>query len=406
MKNILNVVSTINPKNGGVSEAIRNFEVGFNAINNISIGERHVLCLDNPDDVIQWDNKGLIVHAIGKVNNPWQYHKEMFNWLKTNHDKFDVIIVHGIWLYHSYAVFKLISFLKKQHFKIPRFFIMPHGMLDPWFQKDKTRRLKALRNDIYWKFIENKVINSADGLLFTCEQEKELASIPFPNYKPKYEYVVGLGIKSPPIFEQKMSDAFFKEYPSLEKKSYLLFLSRIDYKKGVDLLVEAYKSILQSSTEQSFSIPMLVIAGPGLDTNYGKSIYEMVNSNEILASKVIFTGMITGDVKWGALYGCEAFVLPSHQENFGIAVVEALACSKPVLISNQINIWKEIDFIGAGIVNNDTLDGSKKMINDFLELSSAEKNNFKEKAWNAYEKYFEISIASQKLANLILLQKN
>lgn len=401
MKNILHIVSTIDPKYGGVSEAIRNFEIGFNILANDKLGERHVLSLDNLNEAARWNNQGLIVHAIGKVNNPWQYHKDLYEWLKLNYSKFDVIIVHGIWLYHSYAVYKLISFLKSKELKAPRFFIMPHGMLDPWFQKDKTRKLKALRNEIYWRLIENKVINSADGLLFTCEQEKELASIPFPNYQPKHEYVVGLGIMSPPAFEQKMSDAFLKEYPSLKKSPYLLFLSRIDYKKGVDLLVEAYKSILLSSIEMSVNIPMLVIAGPGIDTSYGKSIWEMVNSNEVLASKVIFTGMISGDVKWGALYGCEAFVLPSHQENFGIAVVEALACSKPVLISNQINIWKEIEISNGGIIGNDTVEGTQKMLEFFLEIDKNDKEKLSIDAYHTFKNYFDITRTVEKLLNSI-----
>jgi glycosyltransferase involved in cell wall biosynthesis len=70
--------------------------------------------------------------------------------------------------------------------------------------------------------------------------------------------------------------------------------------------------------------------------------------------------------KWGVLYGCEAFVLPSHQENFGIAVVEALACGKPVLISDQVNIWREIVEDGAGIAEADTEEGVVKLLKKFL----------------------------------------
>jgi hypothetical protein len=76
--------------------------------------------------------------------------------------------------------------------------------------------------------------------------------------------------------------------------------------------------------------------------------------------------MLSGAAKWGALYGCEAFVLPSHQENFGIAVVEALACGKPVLISDQVNIWREIVEDGAGLVEGDTEEGVEKLLRNFL----------------------------------------
>ena len=92
-----------------------------------------------------------------------------------------------------------------------------------------------------------------------------------------------------------------------------------------------------------------MIAGPGLDTAFGREMRQLAESlcpqPSTLTPQpaVFFPDMLTGDAKWGALYGCEAFVLPSHQENFGIAVVEALACGKPVLISNQVNIWREIE---------------------------------------------------------------
>jgi glycosyltransferase involved in cell wall biosynthesis len=89
-------------------------------------------------------------------------------------------------------------------------------------------------------------------------------------------------------------------------------------------------------------------------------------------ARVHAIGMLAGDSKWGALYGCEAFVLPSHQENFGIAVVEALACGKPVLISDQVNIWREIVEDGAGLVEEDTEEGVEKLLRRFFHAQRAE----------------------------------
>ena len=155
--------------------------------------------------------------------------------------------------------------------------------------------------------------------LFTCEQEIDLDRIPFPHYKPKNEYVIGLEIKSSPKSQNKMQDALLSKYPILKDKSYFLFLSRVDYKKGIDLLIEAFATTVKTNFENVSDIPLLVIAAPGLNTTYGKTIQTVVNSDEKLLPKIVFTGMITGDIKWGSLYGCEAFILPSHQENFGIA---------------------------------------------------------------------------------------
>ena len=75
---------------------------------------------------------------------------------------------------------------------------MPHGMLDPWFQRDKSRRVKAVRNWFYWWLVERGVVNAADALLFTCQQELELARTTFGGYRPKREMDVGYGIAEPP----------------------------------------------------------------------------------------------------------------------------------------------------------------------------------------------------------------
>jgi glycosyltransferase involved in cell wall biosynthesis len=82
--------------------------------------------------------------------------------------------------------------------------------------------------------------------------------------------------------------------------------------------------------------------------------------------QVTWTGMVSGDVKWGAFRTADAFILPSHQENFGIAVAEAMACSLPVLISNQVNIWREIQQSEGGIIDIDTQEGTERLIEKWL----------------------------------------
>src|SRR5690606_42124112 len=142
------------------------------------------------------------------------------------------------WLYSSYAVYLAIKNMNKQ--KRPKYFVMPHGMLDPYFQKAEDRRLKALRNWVYWKLIEHKVVNNADALLFTCEEERELAKKPFKPYQPKKECIVGLGVEIPPLYNPTMDKAFQSRCEELKNRPFLLFLSRIHEKKGIDLLVKAY----------------------------------------------------------------------------------------------------------------------------------------------------------------------
>ena len=115
------------------------------------------------------------------------------------------------------------------------------------------------------------------------------------------------------------------------------------------------------------------------------------------ADSVLWPGMLTGDAKWGALYGTEAFVLISHQENFGIAVVEALACGKPVLISNQVNIWREIEEDCAGLVRDDTVQGAEELFRQWKSLSSEDRATMSAATRACYENRFGIGKANQRL---------
>lgn len=382
---ILLVIPTMKPTSGGPCEGIRNF---IPELKKLGV-ECEVLCLDNPNELyISKDT--FKIHAIGKGSGSWQYNKDLVPWLYKNIASYDSVITHALWLYHGYAVNKVIKALRRKNtHKNLKYYVMPHGMLDPYFQEVKERRLKALRNWIYWKFIENKVINDAGGILFTCEEEMRLAKIPFNNYHPKKEFNVGYGIAPPPAYSEDFSLVFNKliEDEGEAVKPYLLFLGRIHIKKGIDLLVDAYEIILESNRIDN--IPDLVIAGPGIDTDFGKGIYDKVKSNKKLSNKVHFVGMLIGGTKWGAFYGCEAFILPSHQENFGIAIVEALACKKPVLISDKINIWQEINNDRAGVVKNDTKEGTIELLTEWIKLSDSKKIEMSNAAFNCYLNHFK-----------------
>jgi glycosyltransferase involved in cell wall biosynthesis len=126
-------------------------------------------------------------------------------------------------------------------------------------------------------------------------------------------------------------------------------------------------------------------------------LQQIVSDNSAISSSIFFTGMLTGDAKWGAYYGCEAFALPSHQENFGIAVVEALACNKPVLISNQVNIWREIEAAGSGLVAHDTLEGTAFLLENWFNLTQPIKSAMTERSSAAYYDYFAVEPAARKL---------
>lgn len=396
---VLYVIASMNPLTGGTCEAVR---TSVAALNTLSI-HAEVVSLDEPVALFLKQDS-MSIHALEEGKGPWCYSAKLLPWLRENLARFDVVVMNGLWLYPSYAVWKAMAGLKKKTTTgntVPKIFIMPHGMLDPWFQEVNGRKWKALRNWIYWKLIEKKVINDADGLLFTCETELLLARNTFTPYRPKREINAGYGIKEPRSFSELMQQSFWAKCPEVRNQSYLLFLSRIHPKKGVDLLIQAYADVIPLGPEERVDMPKLVIAGPGLDTLYGKSILHLLDKNPQLKDMVFFPGMLTGDAKWGALYGCDAFILPSHQENFGIAVAEALACSKPVLISNQVNIWREIDAAGGGLIAANTPAGVKSLLKKWLGLTIDQKQVMGQRARIAFENNFHIKQVASRLLTAI-----
>lgn len=411
---ILHVIAGMNPNLGGVSQAVRTMctELAKQGVYSEITG------LDSPGKPFL-PNEPAFIHMLGPAKTPWSYGAKFTPWLVDNLHRFDVVLLHGLWLYHGYALRKAIQLCRNQSKNEvqPRVFIMPHGMLDPYFQQAPGRKMKALRNWLYWQLIENKIIEDANGLLFTCEEERQLAREPFKPYKPKSEAVVGLGVEEPPAYTPAMREAFIKQCPELIDTPYILFLSRINQKKGVDMLVKAYTQIvrnyitadrqiaqsdgLYSGQDVAVQLPKLLIAGPGLNTPYGQSVQQLAQSDQADESAIFFVDMLSGDAKWGAFYGCEAFVLPSHQENFGIAVVEALACSKPVLISNQVNIWREIDRSGSGFVAPDSVDGVHQLLERWLNLSVDEKQGMSDKARETFQNNFSIVPTTRNLIDAL-----
>ena len=390
----------MNPISGGPCQGLRNAIPEFLKLGFYS----EVVSLDEID-ANYLKNDTFPIHAIGNAKGSWQYNFSLISWLRINLANYDGVIIHALWLFHGYAVNKVINEFKKSGKNTPLFFVMPHGMLDPYFQDAKSRKLKAFRNYIYWKLVQGDIINNAAGVLFTCEEELILAKNTFKPYKPKLELNVGYGIPEPPL---QLVNNFFNNnsIELISSKPYLLFLSRIHQKKGVDLLIEAFSELVLSNPVNE--IPNLVIAGPGEESEYGKEIFKLVKSKKHLEKRIFFPGMLEGEAKWKAFYECEAFILPSHQENFGIAVVEALACSKPVLITNKVNIWREINSNNAGIVEDDTLLGTKALLNRWTSFNEKQKKHMSYAAFACYSKHFRVDSAAAQMVNTLasVIKKN
>jgi len=403
----------MNPAMGGPCQGIRYMAPMMNdkGIQNT------VACLDDPKASFLGEDP-FPIHALGPAKSSWAYSAMLKPWLLKNLGDFDAVIQHGLWQYPGYALYKVMHSLRKSGRPDPHWYIYPHGMLDPWFQNAASRRLKAMRNWFYWKIIENRVIRSADGLLFTCEEELRLAATTFRPYRPKMVYNTGYGIPEPPGEPEQQTENFFKTFQHLRGRNFLLFLSRIHPKKGVDLLIKAYGELKRQGI---FELPHLVISGPCADPRYWGHLQSLAvslklqnapiryqdfqgNSPRSLSnsSDLTWTGMVEGDTKWGALRSASVFILPSHQENFGIAVVEALACGTPVMISNKVNIWREIESDGAGIVFPDTLQGLLPVLEEYCLNRTIKENKEGKAPREAFNARYTLESAYSELYNILM----
>jgi glycosyltransferase involved in cell wall biosynthesis len=258
-------------------------------------------------------------------------------------------------------------------------------MLDPWFKR--TYPAKHIKKLFYWPWGEYRVLRDAAAVLFTSEEERRLARESFGLYRCK-EVVVNYGTAAPANLESAR-ETFFNAFPNLRGERFFLFLGRLHEKKGCDLLIEAFGQV-RNSRERGH----LVMAGPCAHPDYLRHLQQMAASSNGMIS---FPGMLTGDVKWGALSAAEAFALPSHQENFGIAVAEALACGTPVLLSNKVNIWREIEADGGGYVENDDLAGTTNLLKRWLATPADARSAMQENARKSFANRFEIERATDSL---------
>ncbi len=377
---ILHIVGTIDPRAGGVSEAIRSlFEYGP------SDYQHEVVSMDDPQAPFLAELP-VPTHAFGPATSTFAYSPKLLPWLRANRARFDGIFVHGLWIYCGIAAWR--AFAGRTPYAV-----FPHGMLDPYFKHAFPR--KHLKKWLYWLPAEYWVLRAADKVLFTCSVEAELAKQSFwlHHWNP---CVVAFGATGPTgdtRAHQAQQQAFLTRFPALEGRRFVLFLGRIHQKKGCDLLIDAFIRIAAEDPDLD-----LVMAGP--DQQHWQTALMENATAAGLTSRIHWTGMLEGDVKWGAFFASEAFVLPSHQENFGVAVAEALACSRPVLLSDKVNIAPDIAADHAGFMEPDTTDGTLQLLRRWLRTTPAEREAMSRQALATFEQRYDMRANAKSIVRI------
>jgi glycosyltransferase involved in cell wall biosynthesis len=369
---ILHIVGSINPAAGGPTEVIRMLvhyaPPGY---------ENEAVTLDDPAAPFLADFP-FPIHALGSSSKSW-YSPKLIPWLRANCSRFDGIIVHGLWEFTGLAT--LLA-----HGHVP-YVVFPHGMLDPYFKRRYPT--KHLKKWAYWASAEYWVLRNSTRALFTTAIERDLARESFwlNRWTPM---VMALGSEPPPADTALLLAAFHERVPSVGSNRFLLFLGRIDPKKGCDLLIQAF-----AATSAQDPNLHLVMAGP--DATNWQTDLQCTADIAGCGNRVHWPGMLRGNAKWGAFAACEAFILPSHQENFGIAVVEALASGKPVLLSDQINIAPDIKSDSSGFVENDTFEGSKKLLETWFKTPETVRKKMSTNALKTFSTRYDMRLNTEKI---------
>ncbi len=365
---ILHVIRSLRPESGGPMEGIRRLA----QIAKQQSYELEAVCLDSPDD----DFLGSLpfrVHPLGPATGKYGYTPLLVPWMESNAAHYDGIVINGLWQYHGFGTWRSIRN------RVP-YVVFTHGMLDPYFKRRYP--LKHLKKWLYWVPFEYRLLRDANAVLFTSALEKDLAKMSFSLNKWN-PVVVPYGTTGPDFEVEESRAAFQARFPELKGKRFLLYLSRIDPKKGCDLLINSFAKFARQETDL-----MMMMAGPDLG-NWMPKLKAQAEALGI-AGRIVWPGMLKDAVKWGAFYESEVYVLPSHQENFGIAVAEAMACGKPVLTTNQVNIWPDIVETGSGIVEPDTQQGIDSLLERWFSTPQEERELMGQRAMLLFGERFNM----------------
>jgi glycosyltransferase involved in cell wall biosynthesis len=237
--------------------------------------------------------------------------------------RFDVVHVHSLYLAPQRDAGK-----EARRRRVP-YVVSPHGALDPWLRR-RGRLRKALAGAAW----QRRMLRRAAALHFTSEDEARLAG-GIARGVPRFVVPIGIDVAA---FAELPPPAPFGSGPVI------LFLGRIAAKKGLDVLIRSFAIV-----SRRFGDAQLVIAGP--DDEGLRTGLEGLAGREGVGDRVVFPGMLRGDDKLAALAAADVWALASHTENFGIAVVEALAAGVPTVISPAVNLAGELERAGAGIVS-------------------------------------------------------
>jgi len=259
----------------------------------------------------------------------------------------DLVHFHGLWqLDHAWA-----SWLCRR-LDVP-YVVSPHGMLEPWAWAQKKWKKRP-----YYAAVERFHLQGADCVLATSKQEKSNLQA----------FVAETQLQSIPLaITDEVGPAYSEAREALgwpDGERVLLYLSRVHPKKGLHMLLEALVDLPSSATENT----RLVVVGPGPD-EYVERLQSYIRRHQDRLPKIEWKGPVWGDEKWTYLQGADLMCLPTHSENFGVVVLEALQVGTPVLTTTATP-WSFLEDWSAGRIVDPEVQEIRDALAEFITTFS------------------------------------
>ena len=253
----------------------------------------------------------------------------MFRALRAEVRRYDVVHIHSLFLFPQFAAYRAASGAS-----VP-YVVSPRGALDPYLRQ-RGRSVKVVAERLW----QRAMLTHAAALHLTSGEEARLTSDIAPRVA---RHVVPNGIRCADYSELPSGQEFRRRHLGGSGEPVVMYLGRLSHKKGLDILIRAFALVRRD-------VPACRLAIVGPDDEGLTAELVALARREGVAERIVFTGMLSGVEKLDALAAAGVWALPSHTENFGNAVVEALAAGRATVISPAVNIAPEIAASGAGIV--------------------------------------------------------
>lgn len=307
-----------------------------------------------------------------KVSRP------LTRWLGRHIRDYDLVHIHALFSYSAYTAANLAI-----RNRVP-YVVRPLGVLNRWGMENRRRLLKQLS----FRFIERRILANAAAVHYTSQQERLEAE---QTGSTTASVVIPLGVDTS-VFRGAGKMPFYVRFPSARHRQIILFLSRLDQKKGLDILLKAFAQV-----RRAHPTSLLVVAGDG-EAEFVAGLKTL--SVELgIAGHVLWTGFIGGDEKTAAFREASVFVLPSYSENFGLAVVEAMASGLPSVVSDQVGVATDVEEFQAGAVVPCDVVALSSAINELL-ADENKRQRFGANAVRLVDERFSIEATTRSLIKL------